>query len=127
MELNWVKKQRTSAATLTSDVRFGFNANKSVSITFSAAAISTKFHNAEHIEFAISGSRIYFRESDPKYGFKLSRAHGAKAGKAQIKNDDLSDFLHKNHHIWETNLKYDSVNELYYVDASKRDLDWKGA
>ena len=111
---------------MTCDLRLSFNANKSIAITMSAAAIATKFHGCEYIEFAISGSRLYFRESDSRNGYKLSHGEGSKAGKAQVKNDDLAEYMHKYSHFREANLKYDSINELYFADASKRDLDWKG-
>lgn len=125
MELNWVKKQGTGGKPMLTDVRFNIDKQERVQITFSASAVNIKFNAAKHLVFAISGSRVYFKEEDSKYGYTVSRPDNTRAGLLQVTSKDLVDFLHKNSHFREANLRYDSQMGLYFVDASKRDLDWK--
>ena len=126
MELNWITKEKGGFNPMVKDVRFGFLKGEGrVSISIAPAAIASKLNGTEYIVFAISGNRIYFKEADSHTGYKLSRTTGQKSGTAQLKSKELADFLHKNVHIWDSNFRYDSTMGLYFVDASKRDLDWK--
>ena len=130
MELNWIGKTRTGNQSAF-DVAFSFQKTNSgsqrIMIRFSASAVSIKFKGAEHLVFAISGTRVYFKEADSRYGYKLSKHNAGDNTSRTIAliNDDLADFLHKHPHIMNTNLKFDATQELYFVDASDRQLDWK--
>ena len=125
MELNWIGKSK-SGSVMNCDVKINLNKNKSIDISISATSIATKLHGCTYIQFAISGNRIYFRASDDRHGYKLSRQGENNAGKAHVTNEELLEFIHKNPQIREANFRFDSVNDLYFIDASKRDLDWKG-
>lgn len=130
MELNWIGRTKSGKQS-SFDMTFSFYKNASgtqrIQIRISPSTANIKFKGAEYLVFAISGNRLYFKEADSMYGYKLSR-HGDGENNSRtiaITNDDLADFLHKHPHIMNTNLKYDATQELYFVDASDRQLDWK--
>ena len=129
VELNWIGKSRVRSQSA-HDVTFSFaknNGTTRVVIRFSASTVNIKFRGANYLVFAISGNRVYFKESDPAHGYKLSN-HGGNENVSRtmaVLNADLEQFVHKNPHIMGTNLKYDATQSLYYVDASDRQLSWK--
>ena len=79
----------------------------------------------DFITLARDKSRIYFKETDPCYGFKIAD-YGYKTKCFKVR-EDL--FPIKNDELGEYNLEYDTQLGLHYIDINrklKKELDWKG-
>lgn len=81
--------------------------------------------NYQYITLAKQGRRIYFKEINSKFGFKVSDyGDSSKCFKVVEKLLSLS-----NEDLGEYNLEYDSELGLHYIDFNrklKKELDWKG-
>lgn len=73
------------------------------------------------IEFAIKGSRLYFRDGADRGYFITSKKNKSENGYAQIHAEPLYDFL-KEYGDIDRNIKADNELGYYYVDAE--DMDW---
>lgn len=71
-----------------------------------------RFSKNDFVEFAATGTRIYFRESNPKDGYKLTSHSNGCCGFKTIYN--LSKFLGDYELLW------DSETKLNYIDLSKK-------
>ena len=73
-----------------------------------------RFTKNNYVEFAVTGARIYFRESNPKSGYRLtSKSKNGKACSFKTGKD-----LSKN--IGDYELLWDEKEKLNYIDFGKQ-------
>lgn len=73
-----------------------------------------RFTKNDFMEFAVTGSRIYFRESNEKNGFKLS------SPSQDGRNKSIKTVINLDKFIGDYELLWDSLNRLNYIDISKK-------
>ena len=125
MALKWESKAK-SYNSLLLDCRLSLSTtNNQAVINISASALATKFHNKKYMLFAISGDRLYLQSTEQDAGWKISRTSDTSPGRLQIIDKKLAEFIHN--HPWrrDANFLYDKTEDAYYVDMSKRNIDWK--
>lgn len=73
-----------------------------------------RFTKNDFMEFAVTGTRIYFRESNEKHGFKLG------SPSQDGKNKSVKTVVNLDKFIGDYELLWDSLNKLNYIDVAKK-------
>lgn len=97
--------------------------NKDVSITASKGTVYITFRNnadkqigrTGFVSVAISGKRLYFKEADSSWGYKLRSEKSRTSVSTSIKNIQLNEWATK--HSGNYILEFDRTIALYYVDT----------
>ena len=124
MEFNWISKEHTGHK-MTTDVKLSLcGQGRQALVTFSASAMNVKFNKAKFMTLAICGERIYFREAEEDDGYAVNRFSDTASGSIKLANADLIKWIHKHPDATIRNMRFDSVNHFYFIDAKEKDLRW---
>lgn len=122
--MDWVTKGKASGNQLRGDVVLSLvnDDKKSPNIRFVKESWK-KITKNDYFTFAIDGSRLYFKQEEPRYGFKLSGkenslSKGTKLLPNKLKLTDLE--------CGEYRLEWDRDLRLNYIDFKHKldKLDW---
>ena len=121
-ELIWTTKSNSKNSS-EADVSISINKNGNNKSQFSFRFRNNsflRFTKNEFVEFAVTGARIYFRESNVKEGFKLSTKtqNNKNCGFKTVK--DLNKFIGDYELLWDSQLR------LNYIDLNKK-INYKEA
>lgn len=115
-ELIWVTKTNSSNFSK-SDVSITVNKNGNNKIQYSLRFRNNsylRFCKNDFVEFAVTGTRIYFRESNEKNGFKLTNSSNNN------KNKGFKTIVNLEKFIGDYELLWDSHERINYIDLNKR-------
>ena len=118
--LVWMTKSksaanRESAADITISRTKTKNGQKQSSITFRNNCF-LKFAVGDYMVFAVTKTRVYFKEADAKEGFKLSKKHEFASTRYMRTALDLSEY------IGDYSLSYDGRLKVHYIDINENEL-----
>ncbi len=116
--LVWMTKSkgavnRGSAADITISRTKAKNGRKQSSITFRNNCF-LKFAVGDYIVFAVTKTRVYFKEADAKEGFKLSKKNEPDSSRYMRTALDLSEY------IGDYSLSYDGHLNAHYIDITEK-------
>lgn len=86
----------------------------STSITF-RNNVQRSITKTGYLVVAISGERLYFRESEPECGYKVSNSDSKSSVHTSITNEGLNDFSLT--HAGDYPLQFDRELKLFYIDT----------
>ena len=122
--LVWITKSkgaanRESAADVTISRTKTKKGQKQSSITFRNNCF-LKFAVGDYMVFAVTKTRVYFKEADAKEGFKLSKKHEFASTRYVRTALDLSEY------IGDYSLSYDGRLKAHYIEVTEREAEVKG-
>lgn len=117
--LIWMTKSRSTANSGNSaDVTISRSGTrgkqKQTNITFRNNCF-LKFAAGDYIVFAVTKTRVYFKEADAKEGFKLSKKHEHASSRYTRTALDLSEY------IGDYSLSYDGRLKAHYIDITEKE------
>lgn len=115
-DLMWVTKLNSGSFSK-ADVSINIIKNGSNKIQYSFRFRNNsflRFTKTDFMEFAATGTRIYFRESNEKNGFKLSTPSN------DGKNKTVKTVVNLDKFIGDYELLWDSKERLNYIDLNKK-------
>jgi hypothetical protein len=116
-ELMWLGKEKHRCTSSVCDVTISKNKDakgrKRSSIRFRNSCFLRITKN-NYVVIAMTGARIYFKQSNPTEGYSLSMASSDGKSKTIKMTRDLSK------HIGDYELFWDSEHELNYIDLNKK-------
>lgn len=115
--LVWITKSkgaanRESAADVTISRTKTKNGQKQSSITFRNNCF-LKFAVGDYMVFAVTKTRVYFKEADAKEGFKLSKKNEFASTRYVRTGLDLSEY------IGDYSLSYDGRLKAHYIEVTE--------
>ena len=114
MKLDWIIKGKCNLKEDVSITYVSRTDKKDVcNITF-RNLVNKKITKTQYIEVAIVGNRMYFRETNEKLGFKISKKQDGINGYCSIRDRRALEFAKYN--SGEFNILYDKENELFYIE-----------
>lgn len=114
-KLNWIIKGKCNLKEDISITYVNKTDKKDVcNLTF-RNLVDKKITKTQYVEIAIDETRMYFRETNEKIGFKVTKKKDGINGYCSIRDRQALEFA--KYHGGDYDLMYDKENELFYVET----------